>query len=190
MSTRDETLIYLTGFMGSGKSTIAPILANTLGYECADLDREIEAATGRKVTELFTEAGESAFRALELDILRRLSGRTACVVSLGGGTIVREENLRTVRSSGVLIYLQVGEDQLYERLKNKNHRPMLWGDDGVILADDELRARIRALFTEREPYYLQADLVIPVGSNRVGITVDQIVTALRRRRTSPSKGPA
>ena len=133
---------------------------------------------------LFTQEGESFFRSVEIDILRRLSGRRSCVVSLGGGTIVREENLALVRSTGLLVYLQVGEEQLYERLKNKNHRPMLWGDDGTVLADDELRARIRALFTEREPYYLQADLVIPVGANRVGITVDQIVAALRRRASS------
>ena len=180
------TLIYLTGFMGSGKSTIAPILANTLGYEFADIDAEIEAATGRKVTELFSDEGEEYFRAVELDILRRLAARRSCVVSLGGGTVANEENLRSVKSSGILIYLQVDEEQLYHRLKFKNNRPMLWGKDGALLTDDDLRARIRHLFSTREPFYLRADIVIPTGSSRVGITVDEIVRALARR---PPPGP-
>jgi shikimate kinase len=184
MTGHDETLVYLTGFMGSGKSTIAPILANTLGYDCVDLDREIEAATGKRVTELFSGQGEPFFRSVELTILRRMAGRSACIVSLGGGTVAHEENFAAVKASGILIYLQVDEEQLYERLKNKNHRPMLWGDDGVILADDELRSRIHALFAAREPFYLRADIVIPAGNNRVGVTVDQIVGALRRRAST------
>jgi shikimate kinase len=187
MAAKNETLVYLTGFMGSGKSTIAPILANTLGYDYADLDREIEAVTGRKVTELFSGEGEAYFRKTELDILTRLSGRSACVVSLGGGTVANEENLAVVASSGLLVYLQVDQEQLFHRLKFKNNRPMLWGEDGTLLADDELRARIRHLFATREPYYLRADIVIAAGANRVGVTVDQIVGALRRRAASQGR---
>lgn len=187
MTTKSETLIYLTGFMGSGKSTIAPILANTLGYDFADLDREIEAVTGRKVTELFSGEGEGYFRGVELEILKGLSGKRSCVVSLGGGTVANEENLAAVTSSGLLIYLQVDEEQLFHRLKFKNNRPMLWGEDGALLADDELRARIRHLVATREPFYLRADIIIPAGTNRVGITVDQIVGALRRRAASQGK---
>lgn len=184
MEKRDATLLYLTGFMGSGKSTIAPILANTLGYDFADLDREIEALTGKRVSELFADEGEARFRSAELEILRTLSRRTSCVVSLGGGTVAAPANLATVKSSGTLIYLQVDEEQLYLRLRSKNTRPMLWGEDGTMLTDDDLRARIRHLFSTRERFYLQADIIIRTGDSRVGITVDQIVRAVRQRAAS------
>ena len=89
-----------------------------------------------------------------------------------------------MKSSGLLVYLQVSEEQLYHRLKFKQNRPMLWGEDGVLLADDELRARIRHLFSTREPYYLRADVIIPAGDNKVGLTVDLIVRAISRRASS------
>ena len=81
--------IVLVGFMGSGKSTIGAIVARRLGYAFEDMDRRIEARTGRRIAAIFREDGEEAFRALELEEARRLAGLKRCVVAAGGGAFTR-----------------------------------------------------------------------------------------------------
>src|SRR5690606_40072973 len=89
-----KQIIYLTGFMGSGKSTIGPILANTLGWDFYDLDRVIENKTGKKVREIFEQDGESFFRSLETETLEELSELDKTIISLGGGTMANAENIK------------------------------------------------------------------------------------------------
>ena len=91
-----KSLIFLTGFMGSGKSTIGPILANTLGYDYLDVDKHIEQKAKKLVSEIFNSEGEQAFRAMEKNALRELTELNHCVISLGGGTIANEENCQLV----------------------------------------------------------------------------------------------
>jgi shikimate kinase len=169
--------------MGSGKTTIAPILANTLGYDFIDMDKEIEAITGKKITEIFSDLGEQYFRDAEREILTRISRTSHCVVSLGGGTISDEVNCSIITSSGILVYLQSGVEHIYQRLKFKNDRPMLKGPDGKLLSDDDLRKRINDLLKSREQYYSRADITVSTGDLRVGLTVDRIVRDLRAIET-------
>jgi len=86
--SRKKDRIYLTGFMGSGKSTVGSILANTLGYGFVDIDQGIEQAEGKTVSEIFREKGEEYFRNLEQSLLLRVSALPHTVISLGGGTVV------------------------------------------------------------------------------------------------------
>src|ERR1041384_4110889 len=123
MTRRRKNLIYLTGFMGSGKSTIAPILANTLGYTSRDIDAEIEQVTGKKVSDIFTDHGETYFRETEQRLLRESSKLEGCIVSLGGGTIANTANLQIVKSSGVLVYLMASVDQILRRVRHKTNKP-------------------------------------------------------------------
>ena len=175
-----KNLIYLTGFMGSGKSTIAPILASTIGYSFLDIDKEIEQRTGKKVTDIFTDHGEEYFRIIERDLLEKASNEQHSVISLGGGTIANATNLTIVKNSGILVYLKVSIEQMFQRLKHKTDRPLLKDEQGIRLNESELRERIIAIFQAREPFYSQADIIIETGTNRVGITVDEIV-----RRITP-----
>jgi len=172
-------LIYLTGFMGSGKSTIGPILGNTLGYRHIDIDQEIERAAGKKVAEIFSEFGEAYFRNAEREILQEASKQSGCVVSLGGGTIANQENFRIIKSTGILIYLRTDPEQIFRRMKYKADRPLLRSQEGTMLSEHEIRDRISNLLRQREPYYAQADLVIQTDGRRVGLTVDEIVHALK-----------
>ncbi|HUL42733.1 MAG TPA: shikimate kinase [Bacteroidota bacterium] len=172
-------LVYLTGFMGSGKSTIGPILGNTLGYRHIDIDQEIERAAGKKVAEIFSEFGEVYFRDAERKILREASGQTGCVISLGGGTIASRENFQIIKSTGILIYLRTDPEQIFRRMKYKADRPLLRSNEGTMLSEREIRDRISHLLAQREPYYAQADLVIQTDGRRVGLTVDEIVHALK-----------
>ncbi len=180
MNARNNHLIYLTGFMGSGKTTIAPILANTLGYSFIDIDREIEHLTGKKVSEIFSELGEDYFREVERSLLTDVRGREGCVISLGGGTIANDTNLRLIKDSGILIYLRVDPEQIFQRMKYKTDRPLLRTEGNRSLSDEELRGRIHALLLKREPFYTQADVTITTTDQRVGVTVDEIVRHLRR----------
>lgn len=170
--------VYLTGFMGSGKSTIGPILANTIGFDFVDLDRAIEESEGRSVTRVFQEDGEPYFRGVERSMLERLATRPNLVVSLGGGTLSDRSSLATVTSSGILVYIKISTELLVKRLQNRSDRPLLMGSDGNRLSGPELRERIERLAREREPLYARADITIEADERRVGITVDRVVRIL------------
>ena len=172
--------IYLTGFMGSGKSTIGPILANTIGYDFLDIDRSIETREGRTVTEIFRERGEEYFRSIEREIIARICSQPRLVVSLGGGTITDQETFRIIASSGILVYLKVAPEQLYRRLHRRSDRPLLSDLEGNRLSEPELRKRIQTLHAAREPIYSKADIVVETDEVRVGLTVDRIVKRLSR----------
>jgi shikimate kinase len=170
--------IYLTGFMGSGKSTIGPILANTLGYDFIDIDKAIEQQTGLTVKEIFQTKGEESFRSLERSLLLHLRTRDHLVVSLGGGTIADPVSFPLIRESGILIYLKTAPEQLFKRLQHKTDRPVLVDGTGEQLNEEALRRRIRDLYSRREHYYEQADIIIPTDERKLGLTVDQIVKKL------------
>lgn len=175
MEHQRKNLIYLTGFMGSGKTTIAPILANTLGYEYVDLDAAIESQAGKKVSDIFLESGENYFREIEHNLLQATSHRHHCVISLGGGTVANSNNLSIISSSGLLIYLKADAEQIFHRMKHKSDRPLLRTPEGERLTDDDLRKRIQTLLLAREPFYSKADITIPTDEAPVGKTIDLIV---------------
>ena len=171
--------IYLTGFMGSGKSTIGPILANTLGYDFADVDRVVEKSEGLAVKEIFREKGEAYFREKEFQALLTLSVRPHLVISLGGGTLVQPAAFELIRSTGILVYLKMSPDEVMRRLQHRTDRPLLLDAEGGKLPEDELRARIEILYQERSPLYEAADVVVTTDETRVGMTVDRIVKLVR-----------
>jgi len=174
-----KSLIYLTGFMGSGKSTIGPILANTLGYAYLDVDLLIEQKTKKRIAEIFSTEGEQAFRTLERKTLLELAGRDHCVISLGGGTIANEENYKLVSQNGILIYLKLSPEEILHRVQYQNDRPMLKDEHGNQLTPPELEKRIINLLTFREQFYARADVIIAADKMRVGGTVDEIMKNIR-----------
>lgn len=119
--------IVLCGFMGSGKSTHGRRLAKLLGRPFMDLDKEIEAAAGQSINEIFAEKGEEAFRKMEANELRKcMSGSTPAVISLGGGTPCFYDNLQVILAHGLLVYVQMDEKSLYRRVtRSRKDRPLL-----------------------------------------------------------------
>lgn len=165
--------------MGSGNSTIGPILANALGWDFIDIDKNIELKANQKIIDIFTSKGEQSFRALEREVLRDLATRNECVVSLGGGTLTTEENFEFIRQSGIIVYLQLSPDKILRRVKYRADRPMLKDVDGQPLEGEELQKRVDGLLQSRERYYSKADIIIPADTMKVGATVDTIVERLR-----------
>lgn len=170
-----KNTIYLTGFMGSGKSTVGPILANTLGWDFFDLDKLIENKTGKKIREIFEQEGENYFRKLETDTLREISGSQNIIISLGGGTVASQENLDILKETGKIIYLKVSLDTVYKRLKYKRDRPALTNSNSESLSKEEMTDRIKKLMDTRIKYYEQADFTIDTDTNSLGKTIDKIV---------------
>ena len=160
--------------MGSGKSTIGPILANTIGWDFFDLDRVIEKKTGKKIREIFEQDGEDFFRQIETESLKELSIRNKVIVSLGGGTIVSVENLKILKNTGKIIYLKMSMEAALGRLKYKRDRPALknFAED---FSEKKLRDTIDNLMKLRTGYYEQADFTIDTDKTSVGKTVDKIV---------------
>lgn len=170
--------IFLTGFMGSGKSTVGPILANSIGYDYIDTDKAIEDREGKTVREIFEEQGEEMFRSIEEALIISLCEQENIVVSLGGGSLVGEQNLTTVLRNSILIYLRADPGHLAQRLARKTNRPLLRDGNGDILSGAELTLHIQDLYRTRETAYRRADFTFETTDVKVGITVDQIVKSL------------
>ncbi len=168
--TRDN--IVLTGFMGSGKTTIGKLLSERYGYTFIDTDQYIEEKCGCTIAELFSKKGESYFRQLETDILKELNASlTHAVLSTGGGLPLREENAAELATLGTVIYLQITPEKVISRLSGDNTRPLLSGDDP--------EQKVRDLLTYRTPLYERAaDLTIPVTKLTPEYIVEEIISKL------------
>ena len=173
--------VYLTGFMGSGKSTVGPILANVLGLRAFDLDVDVARRAGAPVAAFFAAHGEPAFRALEADALRATAALDGVVVATGGGALAREPNLSWALDHGTVVYLRLPAAALADRLaRSRNVRPLLLGPDGERLSADALLARVAALLEAREPFYLRAHAIVDADLRSIGLTVDAAARAVER----------
>lgn len=179
MSDFHPTRIYLTGFMGSGKSTSGPHLARRMGYRFVDIDRQVEAAKGMSVARIFSELGETTFRALEREAVLRTLTEERVVVSLGGGVVADPELRDRLVGSGILVWLRVEPDVLAERLaRSASRRPLLWDETGMALTGDALVARIRTLLERRVDAYSAAQVTVDADSTSARETARKIHQAL------------
>ena len=165
--------------MGAGKSTIGPILANTLGWDSCDLDLLIEQRLGKKIRQIFEQDGEDYFRKNESEILIELSKKSDLVISLGGGTMANEKNLAVLKKVGTIVYLKASTDSLYNRLKYKRDRPSLGVNESEDFTKEKLVNRINQLMAKRAKFYEQADIIIDTDDSSVGRTVDKIIKLLK-----------
>lgn len=140
--------IVLMGFMGAGKTTIGRQLAKTLNCEFIDTDECIEKEQGRKISDIFAEDGEAAFRDMETDLLERLQMREdKFVLSIGGGMPVREENRALLRSIGNVVYLKTSKEEIIRRVSGDTNRPLLQGG--------ALEEKVTSLMNVREQIYIE-----------------------------------
>lgn len=139
--------IILTGFMGTGKSTVGRLVAARLQRDFVDMDEVIEQREGRPISQIFTDEGEPYFRQLEAALCRELAERQELVIATGGGALVPTENWRTMESTGVVICLDCDPDELWKRIGQSVNRPML------AARDEERFTRLAALLEKRGPAY-------------------------------------
>jgi len=147
--------IFLTGYMGAGKTTVGKELAKLAGLSFIDLDNHIEARYHRTVSRLFEEKGEEEFRLIEQRMLQEVATFEDVVISTGGGAPCFFDNMAFMKKSGLTIYLKVTVDELAQRLEAcKQTRPVLQNKTG-----EELRKFITDSLMKREDFYNQADII-------------------------------
>lgn len=173
-------IIYLAGFMTSGKSTIGPILSNVIGWLFLDLDSVIEQQSGMTINEMFEQKGEEYFRKVETETLVEVSKLKHIIVSLGGGTLASADNYNIISKSGKIVYLKAKPETIYRRIKNKIDRPLF---RDLVLAEAEEKdflKRIVDLLNQRELFYNKADLIINTDNIDIGKTVDLIANKISK----------
>ncbi|RFU65682.1 shikimate kinase [Peribacillus glennii] len=159
--------IYLTGFMGAGKTTAGIALGNAMGMRVFDSDAEIERQQQQTITAIFAERGEEAFRNMESQMLQSLPKQN-CIITTGGGIILKRENRIWLANHGHWVYLHCEPDEISRRLASDESRPLLSG---------ERKNNLRHMFEERLPLYLEAPIVVDTTGKRM----DEIVKDIRKR---------
>ncbi|MFS8859046.1 shikimate kinase [Synechococcus sp. H60.3] len=148
--------VYLVGMMASGKSTLGAELAAQLRCPFFDTDVLVEQVAGCSITQIFAEQGETHFRELETQVLAQLSSYTRLVVATGGGIVLRPKNWSYLHH-GLTVWLDAAPELIWQRLsRDPGQRPLLQTRDP--------QAALQRLMQEREPFYAQADVRVPIRS--------------------------
>lgn len=159
--------LWLIGMMGSGKTTIGRLLAAKIGSEFLDTDQMVESAAGRAVAAIFAEEGERGFRAHEARAVAAAASQPGAVVATGGGAVLLEENVRTMKASGPVVWLDADPGILARRLAGTAGRPLLGEDE----REETLR---RILDDRRGAYQAAADHVVATDRTELDPIVDLI----------------
>jgi shikimate kinase len=144
--------IVVVGLMGAGKTAVGSLVAQKLETNFLDSDREIERAANMTIPEIFARDGEPFFRAKETQVLARLLAGRSCILSTGGGAFMSAKNRDLIARQGVSLWLRADLDLLWARVRHKDTRPLLRGDDPKqVLAD---------LYAARTPIYAKAEIIV------------------------------
>ena len=163
--------VFLVGFMGAGKSSVARRIARLCGVMSLDMDTYIERREGKKVKEIFAAVGEEGFRAVETEVLRELGAAAdPMLVSCGGGVILREENRAILAEGGFVVYLRVTADEAASRISDTSSRPLF----------QDLEAA-RARCEERLPLYeAVADVTVDTAGKGVAAIAREVQRLLEK----------
>jgi shikimate kinase len=141
--------IALMGYRGSGKTTFGQYLAKTLGWEFVDTDQRICALAGESIAAIFAQHGEAGFRQAESDVVKSLEGHTRTVIALGGGAVLRRENVASLKQHAHLVWLDAPAEVLYTRIQadptSQANRPNLTTQGGL--------EEVRRLLQQRNGIY-------------------------------------
>lgn len=172
--------IYLVGYMGCGKTTIARDLSKELGYELIDLDHFLEQKYFKTIPQIFAEEGEENFRRKEQKVLREISEFENVIVATGGGAPCFFDNMNLMNQTGICVFLDVDTDELVSRLLNaKTERPLIKGKTPA-----ELRTFIEEMMKKRRPFYEKANYILKgknIQSSEIVALIAQHIRAGERR---------
>ena len=159
--------IVLVGLMGAGKSSVGKLLARKLKLEFIDTDLLIECAAQTTISEIFSKYGEKHFRNLESSVIQDVSQKNDMVVSTGGGAIEDENNLCVLKKNGVVFYLEASPENLYLRIKNETHRPLLHTENPL--------DTLKKLLQKREKQYQAADFIIDTNNKNIELITQEVI---------------
>ena len=156
--------IVLTGFMGTGKSTIGKLLAEELKKDFIDTDLFIERRYGKSIPQIFEEEGEERFRDLEVNVIKEIAKRKNAVISCGGGVVLNPVNVERLRKKGRIVLLTASLEDIMKRISEDRKRPLL------------RKYKIETLLKLREPIYFSvADFIV----NTTDVSVEETVNIIK-----------
>ena len=162
--------IFLIGFMGTGKSTVASYYSKMYGTKIVEMDELLASRVGMSIKEIFAEKGEEYFRNLETEFLKGLGSQSDRIVSCGGGAVLRKENVKLMKEQGSVVWLTASAGEVLKRVKDDEERPLLKGRKNI--------EAIRELMEERYPRYeAAADIVVDTD----GKSAEEICIEIKER---------
>jgi shikimate kinase len=170
-SCRHIRNLALIGFMGAGKSSVGRAVAQMLHFEFVDTDELIESRTGKSITQIFAQDGETHFRELERKVVEQLDTASNVVISTGGGLPTNQTNLDLLKQHALVVCLWTSPERIWERVRHQSHRPLLQTADPL--------ARIRELLDLRAPFYRQADVLLNTDNRSQRQVCQQVIQQFR-----------
>ena len=162
--------VFLVGFMGAGKTSVARKLAHNAGLVSVDMDTYIERRLGMKIKRIFEESGEEGFRLIETDVLAELASGSPRIVSCGGGVVLSPRNRQILKEQGYVVYLQVSAAEAASRISDLSSRP-LFGDLN----------RAQRINEDRFPLYREvADAIVDTAGRGSGSVSREVFGLLKR----------
>lgn len=172
-------MIALVGLPGSGKTTVGRHLARRLQLPFIDSDQQIEQRLGCSIREFFERDGEQAFRDLEESVIDELTAGPPCVLSTGGGAVLRPANREHLHGRAKVFYLRTTPEDVFRRVRHDRSRPLLQVEDPL--------QRLRDLYAVRDPLYREtAHFVIETGRPSVATLVNMIAMQLELAASAPA----
>lgn len=173
--------IFLIGFMGVGKTSTSRELSRLLGVTEVDTDAMIVEQEGMPITEIFASKGEEYFRQAETALLDRLRTQKACIVSCGGGMVMRPENVVKMKEQGRICLLCASPETIYEHVKDSTNRPLLNGNMNIPYIAEMMQAR--------DPKYREAaDILVETDGCRPAEVAQKLLQAMGTSRPAQISG--
>ena len=166
--------IVLTGFMGTGKTTIGKELSKILNMRLVDIDAEIEKARKMKINDIFRIYGEPYFRDIETDMIEKLSREKNIIISTGGGAVLRDENMEILKENGIVFCLNASAETILERTSISEDRPLLKVENPG--------EKISEMLSFRRPFYEKAGVMIETDGKTPLEVVEEIMEIIRCRK--------
>ena len=164
--------IVLIGFMGTGKSTISSYLSEQFGMEAIDMDRVISEREGMPISRIFEVHGEEYFRNAETNLLKELQTKNNVVISCGGGTPLREENVVEMKKNGRVVLLTAKPETIFNRVKDNHDRPLIENNKSVEFIEELMLKR-------KDKYIAAADVIIETDNKDKQQICHELIDALK-----------
>ncbi len=166
--------IVLTGFMGTGKTIIGRELAKRLHMKLVDIDEEIVSAKKMTINDIFEIHGEQYFRDIETTMIKKFSREKNIIISTGGGAVLRNENIETLKKNGIIFCLTASAETILKRTGNSKDRPLLKAENP--------KEKINELLAYRKPFYEKADVMIDTDGKSPLQIIKEIMEMIRCKK--------
>ncbi len=164
--------IFLIGYMGTGKSSVAAHMAKAYGMEVVEMDEMIVCREGMSISDIFAKHGEEYFRDAETKLLKEICLQDNKVVSCGGGVVLRKQNAEEMRKGGMIVLLSAKAETILERVKDDDNRPLLAGNKTIAFISEMMEKR-------REKYEGAADIIIQTDNKSVVDICEEIIERIK-----------